>query len=623
MRVNIKNVWQRISSSRMTGQVTETLGGAEAREALLSQAGYQGQPGGLAARLMVEVSRALPLALDAATVRGFGSQLNGAEIMAFARAEALSNYPRLKGAPQPASQVSLTPEQQAALWPWISGQRMARLARAFAITGDVDLAQTAAKSLTEFCTHNPPLMGPGWADEQASAIRMVNWLWCLRFLNDPAVIPQDTVVSLLLQMQVAGQLLAETLSAAPESAPMQAGPAGALLHLGCCLSFLPEAAEWLQIGSARLGPALAAWARPGAPLATSWAPVMLEWGGLSLWLSQKAGQEQPAGLVAGLRTLGPVVRAMAPPWGSGLCWGWSPATSVLGLDNGRVDTASGAANLAGMLLTDPDLRAGRVLDERLYWLYGKPAYEKLRQLAGGPPPPAKVLPAADLAVLSSRGKGRRMSLWLRLAPQIRETVSQPIWQAQALSMGLCLDGQGLLVTPGPAGTGPLAKHINSRSAFNTVCIDGVEPIGGVVSLEALEEDERTAFVAASFDGYAHLDDPVNLRRRLFIDRNAALVQVVDQVQAEGEHDCEVFFHLPPEAEVTGSGDNSLIVSGPWGKILLRPDEKAAVEIVSGRANPPLGWLADEVGRVKAAPVVRLHARVVGSARLTTSLALAT
>lgn len=621
--LNIKNVIQRMTGSRTAGSVAETLGGVEARQALLSQAGYQGQPGGMAARLMVEISRALPLALDAASLRGFGSQLNGAEIMALTRAEALSNYPRLKGEPLPASQISLTPEQQSALWPWISGQRMARLARGFAITGDVDLAQAAARSLTEFCKHNPPLMGPGWADEQAIAIRMLNWLWCLRFLNDPALVPQDTVVSLVLQMQVAGQMLAEALSASPEPAPLQAGPAGALLHLGRSLSFLPEAAGWLQTGAARLGPALAAWSRPGAPLATSWAPVMLEWGGLSLWLAMKSEQEQPAGLVVGLRALGPVVRAMAPPWGTGgpgLNWGWSPAASVLGLDQGRVDPASGAANLAGMLLTDPDLRAGRVLDERLYWLYGKPAYEKLRQLAGGGPPPTQNLAAADLAVLSNQAKGRRVSLWLRIAPQIRETVSLPVWQAQSLSMGLCLDGHGLLVTPGPAGTGPLAAHLAARAAFNAVCIDGLEPQGGVVSLEALEEDGRGAFVAASFDGYAHLEDPVNLRRRLFIDKNAALVQVVDQVQAEGEHDFEAFFHLPPEAEVGQSGDNAFVISGPWGSVLLRPDQKASVEVVSGRSNPPLGWLADEAGRVKAAPVVRLHARVVGSARLTTSLA---
>ena len=622
--LNLKNVWQRLSRSRMAGEVAETLGGVEARQALLSQVGYQGQPAGLAARLMVELSRALPLKLDQESLRGFGAELNGKEIMAAARAEALSRYPTPKDKPQPASQVRLSPEDQAVMWPWISGQRMARLARAYALSHDVDLAQAAAKSLTEFCQHNPPLMGPGWANEQACAIRMLNWLWCLRFLNDPVVIPQDTVVSLLLQMQVAGQMLAEALNSAPEPAPMQAGPAGALLHLGCCLKFLPEAEGWLQTGSTRLGPALASWARIGAPRATSWAPVMLEWGGLSLWLSMKSGLEQPAGLVAGLRVLGPLVRAMAPPWGSGdssLAWGWTPAGAVLGLDQDRVPAATGAANLAGMLLTDPDLRAGRMLDERLYWLYGRPAYEKLRQLAGGAPPSAKVLPGADLAVLACQGKGRRISLWLRLTPQSR-ALAGPHWAAQALSMGLCLDGQGLLVTPGPTGSGPLAAHLGSRAAFNAVSIDGQEPQGGLVSLEALEEDQRSAFVAASYDGYAHLGDPVRLRRRLFMDKTAGLVQVVDQVQAQDEHDCEVFFHLPASAEIEKNQEGAFLISGPWGKVLLKPDEKAAMDVLSGRDSPPLGWLADGVGKVKAAPVVRLYARVVGSARLSTSLVLA-
>jgi len=43
----------------------------------------------------------------------------------------------------------------------------------------------------------------------------------------------------------------------------------------------------------------------------------------------------------------------------------------------------------------------------------------------------------------------------------------------------------------------------------------------------------------------------------------------------------------------------------------------------GPVSRRLGWRADGAGRVQAAPVVRLYARVVGSARLTTSLVLAT
>ncbi len=644
--LSINGVWARLARSRMASRVAESLGGKEAQEALLAQAGYPGQPAGLAARLMVEVGRALPLALDAASLRGFGAVLAGEEVMAAARAEALSRYPGGKGPPLPASQVRLSPEEEAALWPWTSGQRAARLARAFALTRDADLAQAAVQSLAEFCAHNPPLMGPGWADEQATAIRVVNWLWCLRFLDDPATLPPETLLELLVQMQVAGQLLAEALRSASGPAPLQAGPAAALLHLGRGLGFLPEAAAWLDLGAARLGPALRSWSRssasspsppppssapsppmPPPAMATTWAPVMLEWGGLGLWLAQKAGLA-PEGVVAGLRTLGPLVRAMAPPWGAGLAWGWSPAVSVLGLDQGRVDPATGAANLAAVLLTDPDLRAGRVMDERLYWLYGRPAAEQLRQLAGGAPPPAQELPPAGLAVLCGRTAGRRVSLWLRTAPHKADPPAGSVWSAQALALGLCLDGRGLLVPPGPAGSGPLARHLSSRAAFNAVRLDGAEPRGGAVVLEALEEDERSAFVAASYDGYAHLPDPVRLRRRLFLDKTAGLVQVVDQVQAEGEHDCEVLFHLPAGCQVEQAGGGALWLGGPWGRVLMRPEPKAAVEVVIGRSKPPLGWLAGQGGvgggggEVQAAPVVRLYARVVGSARLTTSLVLA-
>lgn len=619
--ISIKSAWDRLTRSRTAGKISQSLGGAEARETLLAKAGYQGQPGGLAARLMVEVGRALPLALDPAALRGFGALFPGADIMAAARAEALSRYPAVPQSDLPASQVRLSPEEQASLWPWLSGQRALRLARSFVLSQDAGLAEAAVASLADFCASNPPLMGPGWADEQTTAIRVLNWLWCLRFLQDPSLLPQETMLALMVQMHLSGQILAEALLGAPEAGPLQAGPAGALLHLGRCLVFVEEADHWVQLGLSRLGTALASWSTPWPPFATSWAPLMLEWGGLSLWLCQKVGLDQPEGLIAGLRALGALVRAMAPPWGAGLAWGWSPAQTAIGLDQGRVDAASGAANLNAALLIDPDLRAGRVMDERLYWLFGKPAAEMVRQLAGGKTPAACHLPAAGLAMLAGHSQGRRVSLWLRTAPWGQPAENAPLWSAQALSLGLCLDGEPLLTTPGPAGSGPLASYLSSRAAYCAMRLDGQEPQSGQTVLEALEEDDRGAFAAARYDGYSHLNDPVIIRRRLFLDKHACLIQIVDQLQADGEHDCEIFYHLPAHAEARITGGGLVEINGPWGQALMFPEAKATLELIKGRANPPLGWHADQAGRAAAAPAIRLYARVAGSARLTTSLAL--
>lgn len=90
-------------------------------------------------------------------------------------------------------------------------------------------------------------------------------------------------------------------------------------------------------------------------------------------------------------------------------------------------------------------------------------------------------------------------------------------------------------------------------------IDGLEPgAPGQVTLEALEQGPRHLFLAASYDGYSHIKDPVQLRRRAFLDLEAGLISLVDQVQVAGQHLCEIFFHLPPETRVEAAGQGSFL-----------------------------------------------------------------
>jgi hypothetical protein len=153
-------------------------------------------------------------------------------------------------------------------------------------------------------------------------------------------------------------------------------------------------------------------------------------------------------------------------------------------------------------------------------------------------------------------------------------------------------------------------------------VDEAEPRGGGVALESLESGARHLFIAASFDGYAHLPDPVILRRRVYLDLAQGLISLVDQVQAQGRHLCEIFFRLPVGAQVQALGDGSLLMEGSFGRVFLRPEAKAHVSLLLGRSNPTLGWVATRLGQVVPAPVVRIQALVEGNARLTTVLALA-
>lgn len=623
---DIKGLWSRLGRSRLAARVAEDLGGDKAQAELLRLAGYSRQPQGLASRMAADLVALLPLRLTPESLRAFGRGFPGPALLEAARREAEADLagPAGPGAksPLPASQLRLSPEEEAAWLPWTSGQRFLRLARAYAVSGDGDLAEAAWAQLERFCLANPPLLGPGWASGALLAIRAANWLWGMRFLATPAGLAgldaaRGPLPLALLHLRLTGLVLAQELDAGRAEASTAAvepvAAASALLHLGRCLPCLPEAGAWWEAGRLGLGEALAAWTRPGQTEgARPWAEAVAaaEWGGLGLWLGSAAGAQMP-GVVEGVRRLAGLGRSLAPPWGGGSLWGWSTHAPVLGLDPRPEKAAGGAANLAACLLSAPELRAGRELDERLYWTLGPEAGEKLRQLAGGPVPGAGDWPGAGLVGLCASGAGRKAGIHLNASAS----------PALALALDLHLEGRPLLAPPGPAGKGPLGPYLAGRSAHNAVLIDRREPSpGGRVVLEALEQGPRHLFLAASYDGYAGLKDPVHLRRRVFLDLESGLVNLVDQVQAEGQHVCEVLFHLPPETRVEPAGQGSFMLSGPFGQALFKPEPKAKVTLVTGRSNPPLGWQALDLGRVVPAPVLRLRAAVVGNVRLTNVIA---
>ena len=609
-----KGLLWRLAGSKTAAQVSQELGGAKALAALLKQTGYAGQAQGLAARVAAELERGLPLLLGPEQRRAFARFFDGPELMDQARREASQRLSPPPQGPLPSSQISLSPEETAACWPWTSGQRFLRLARAHFLVPDDDLAQAALDSLDDFMQANPPLMGPGWQEARTMAVRMANWLWGLRFMGEALGREPRLAARVVLHLALMAQALHQELELgrqAPGAA--LAGPAAALLLLCAGLPFLEGAAAWRSLAAASLGPALTAAWRFGPLADAGLVAEACEWAGLGQWAGAGLGVELPE-VVAGLRRLGGLCRALAPPWGAGAYWGQGGSGAVLGFELAPESWFSAPANLAAVLLTDPELRAQRQMNERLFWLWGPEAGQKLRLLAGGSPPPPLEAPGAGLGVLAVEMAGRKVGAVLSLAAG-----QDPV---AALSLCLSQEGQAFLLPPGPAGSGPLAPHLRGRAAHNALRVDEAEPRGGDVALESLESGPRHSFLAASYDGYAHLPDPVILRRRVYLDLAQGLINLVDQVQAQGRHLCEIFFRLPVGAQVRALDDGSLLLEGGFGRAFLRPEAKAHVSLLLGRSNPTLGWVATRLGQVVPAPVVRIQALTEGNARLTTVLALA-
>lgn len=596
--------------NRAAKKIAARLGDDRAREALLALCGYSGHPEGLVARLGVELARALPLHTTPADLDEFGRRFDKVRLMTLARVEAREPAPTVDAA-IPASRVELGVRRAERLWPFVSGQRVLRLARAHLVAEDAFFAVAAATALREFCQINPPLMGPAWAGSGLVAVRAVNWLLALAMLGDPSRLGADLVVTVMLHISIMAQVLAE--ECARPDPPVTA--AAGLLVVAHTLPFVPQAEEWMASARQALALGLDGYAEPGPARPCRQVGVDAHFAALACWaMGRQKAAEGPA---SGLARLAGMCRAMAPPWSPAMEWGHTPVRSMLELDPADHLPYGPAANLAAVVLNDPDLRAGREPDEGLFWLIGPQAPEWLRQLAGGRPPGVEDLPGAGLTWLAAKTGRGQAALWVRSSPRLP---AGPAEAAGALDLGLALDGHVILALPGPAGEGPLAGFLASRSAHSTLRIDGVDPGSGAVEVRGLESGPNHLFAALSFDGYAALEDPVRLVRRVHLDTKNGIVTIVDQVLAAGRHKVELFFHLAAGVEVEPDAEGGLLLGGPFGRVVLKTDRACRGEVVRGRDDPPLGWRADGGGGVHPAPTLRLEAAIVGEAGFTTVLA---
>ncbi len=592
------NFLTRLSKRGTIKQVAEALTGAKARARFLRVCGYPGQPQGLMQRLHARLKEILPLSTQPGQLALFSRLFAMEKLIEQAKREPLA---------PPAPDAAWE-----ALMPWFSGQGALRLARAGCLLGGGEFNRPLTRWLDTMLALNRDLIGQSWQDNALMAARALNLLFSLRFMDNPDKLPEDLCADIMLHLHLIGQILEQELNDKQKTPSEPTALSGALLFLGCALNFAPEANDWLALGSRKLGPALLAEAGSAKLRPIAHMRAVLQWGALGLWLGRKQNIMLPE-LVAGIHKLASQLRLLAPPWFNP---GWEDNALPLGLSGQGQE-----ANLAALLLSEPSLRGPRTSSELLFWLLGPEVDEQLRQLTEVKAPGAADLPGVGLSALCTRLNHASLGLWMVTGPRPEQHGSQPFWPLNhALSLFIFRQGRPLLLAPASHGKGSLAEYLKSRRAMNALMVDGAYPGLGQVELEGLEQNSAHLFMAASFNGYRNLPDPVTLRRRVFVDQAAGVMNIVDQVQGAAEHLCTLYFHFPPGARLSPAPKGGFVVEVHEERWWFKSDAKTQISLALGQAEPPLGWSLHD-NRMLPSPTLTVQANVVGSARLSCSLAL--
>lgn len=206
--------------------------------------------------------------------------------------------------------------------------------------------------------------------------------------------------------------------------------------------------------------------------------------------------------------------------------------------------------------------------------------------------------------------------------------------ADALAFTLSVGGREMLVDPGTYAYHTQKKwrdYFRGTSAHNTVRVDGVDQsmIGGNFMwlkharawCERWESDAGRDFFVGAHDGYRRLQDPVLHRRTLEFDKAACVLRVVDTLECKGEHQVELFWHFAETCRIQVSGNEISAACEGVALQIAMPGGTWVPEVVTGRENPPLGWVSRHFDQKCSSSSIVWAGRISGTTTLHTEMRL--
>ena len=202
--------------------------------------------------------------------------------------------------------------------------------------------------------------------------------------------------------------------------------------------------------------------------------------------------------------------------------------------------------------------------------------------------------------------------------------------ADALSVEVRCDGVDILADPGTYsyhGEPEWRSYFRSTVGHNTVEVSGRDQSqqsgpfmwGRQAQTREITVSDPERAWTAEHDGYAVLSPPAVHRRSVRLDQAASAIEIADVIDG-GEHDVRIAFHLGPlVAAALVAGGAVLTWDGPAGPGAARLELPGELEwrVHRGETDPILGWYSAGLG--ERVPAVTL----LGHGRCTLSIPLIT
>jgi heparinase II/III-like protein len=496
------------------------------------------------------------------------------------------------------------------VWELSRLQHLTLLATAWSLTHEEGYAQRVADQLRSWWLENPFLSGVNWTSGIEIGIRLINFVWIRRLLDDwPGAADLFERSDLALrQVHWHQQYLATFESRGSSANNHVIAEAAGQLAASCAFPWFTESGRWRASSARLLERELAHNTSPSGinrELASDYHGFVAELGFFAAVEADAAGTPLSAGtwrlLCAMADSMAALVdeRMQPPRQGDS--------------DEGRVVLLDAPAYNRWPTL----LSLGDALFGRLDWWPGtvpsaggalvSALLGSKREISGRPGQRPSRFQDAGITILRT-ARGGSPEIWCRCdgGPHGFLSIAAHA-HADALSVEVRHGGVDILADPGTYcyhGEPQWRSYFRSTIAHNTVELAGrSQSVEGGPFLwrrhaRAREIQASELSWTAEHDGYASLRPPAWHRRSVRLDPEAACLEITDVVTG-GSDDMRLAFHLGPDVRAELADDCAVLEWTSTGSLhaaRLKLPRGLRWSLHRGETAPILGWYSPGLGR---------------------------
>ncbi|NVO02102.1 MAG: alginate lyase family protein [Bacteroidetes bacterium] len=437
-----------------------------------------------------------------------------------------------------------------------------KLGLAYNFTKNEKYAMHPVNQMLDWIEENPLMRSINWGCTMDVSIRAINWIWILKLIENSSVLNEEFTTRLKISLYEHGWFIFRNpeKSAFNNNNHYMADLAGQI-YLGLIFKHLPEPQKWLNLGIKEFFKEIRIQILPTGmsyERSTNYNRLVLELILFPLLLLKKNDYEIPSDIWYRLQKMFEFIMYSLKPDGN---------TPIIGdQDDGRLLPFGIESNtdyrylisIGSVLFNRPDFKKHgegyNIYCSILGGLNSKENYNSIIESKENLT--SRAFPDAGFYIL--RKNDNYLIFNASGKSHYPELPSGTHTHSDLLSFELFLDGRTFLVDPGSylyTSNSKERRRFRSTQMHNTVVIDGESQ--NVIKEDVLWDFERNAIpkiiewisnetidkIAALHDGFSRLPKPVIHKRTVIFEKNTIEWKIKDELQGEGEHFIECYYHF--------------------------------------------------------------------------------